>query len=124
MAVQLFRELLLTIAYEAKRQFGGYARGSGASYCEGYVRGLPCEDDSGVPSTPEQILNRALIQTRLITLQDEAREWLDRECGVALTMVSRSGRSHHDPLAAQSGFRDGKRQNIDKPGRVKRLEFK
>ncbi len=36
-AIALFRELLLTIATAAHLQFGGYARGSGASYAEGYA---------------------------------------------------------------------------------------
>lgn len=40
-AISLFQELLVTIAAAAKLQFGGYTRGSGASYAEGYVRGLP-----------------------------------------------------------------------------------
>lgn len=39
--IALFRELLLTIAAAAQLQYGGHVRGSGASYAEGYVAGLP-----------------------------------------------------------------------------------
>lgn len=43
--ISLFRELLITIAASAKLLYGGYSRGSGASYAEGYVQGLPRVSD-------------------------------------------------------------------------------
>jgi hypothetical protein len=39
--IELFREILMTIATAARLKYGGHSRGSGASYAEGYVKGLP-----------------------------------------------------------------------------------
>ncbi|QDV22145.1 DUF2786 domain-containing protein [Aureliella helgolandensis] len=120
--IALFRELLLTIATAAQLQFGGHSRGSGASYAEGYVEGLPRKavKDSQVPSSQQQ-QNSALIQARTLTLHTTALEWLALECNIRLTTVRRAGRSQRDPNAEKRGKRDGSTHEVTVPNAPKRL---
>lgn len=140
--VSLFRELLVTIAASARLRYGGYARGSGASYAEGYVQGLPRsgstaaddndhdhdgdasqaagrgpEDSSGGTTAAQQ----ALIQTRTIAVQSAALDWLASECNIRLRSTSGYGRSQHDEAAATQGRRDGAKQQVAAPGSPKRI---
>ncbi len=120
-SIALFREMLLTIATAAHLQYGSYVRGSGASYAEGYVLGLPCAGARS-PSDNEQVLSeRALIQTRTLTIHNAARKWLREECDVRLTTGSGSGRSLHDPNAASRGRQHGAQHNVNVPGAQKRI---
>ncbi len=115
--ISLFRELLLTITASACTQYGGYSRGSGASYAEGYVRGLPryqsatVGDDSTVSET-------ALIYARTLAVKRTARQWLKLECGMSLVSAGGSGRSQHDPEAADRGQQHGAKHDLrDASGR-------
>ncbi len=108
--IALFRELLLTITASAQLQYGSYARGSGASYAEGYVRGLPryqSTDDSQV-----EINETALIHARTLAVKQTARDWLKLECDVSIVMSSRSSRSQHDPDAADRGQQHGSKHDL------------
>ena len=102
----LFREMLITIATAARLKYGGHTRGSGASYAEGYVKGLPRRDqrkpDEGASSS-----EGALIHTRTLALHSAADEWLEMECSIRLHRCSSSGRGHFDASAHQAGKRDG-----------------
>jgi hypothetical protein len=102
----LFREMLITIATAARVKYGGHARGSGASYAEGYVRGLPrrvpCDvDDHALLS------EGALVHARSLAVHSAADAWLNVECGIRLYKFSSSGRGHFDPSAHRAGKRDG-----------------
>jgi hypothetical protein len=123
-AIQLFRELLLTIATAAKLKYGGYARGSGASYCEGYVRGLPRGGELDASTAGEVVSANALIQTRMLAMRKSATDWLSEECGISLRNVSSSGRYGYDPVAASHGKVDGASHKIEKPDAIKRIERK
>jgi Protein of unknown function (DUF2786) len=124
--VALFRELLLTIATAAHLRYRSYARGSGASYAEGYVAGLPCNntpiessDRSSVDDPP--VNSRALVANRTLALHEAALDWLALECNTKLVISSRAGRDHHDPNAAGRGRRDGASHSIDAPDSPKRI---
>jgi len=120
-AVQLFRELLVTIATSAKLQFGGYSRGSGASYAEGYVRGLPRD---GIPTEGAESIQAEsydLIQTKILSLKKSADAWLKEETGVSIVRTKGSGRSQHDSSAAALGKKHGATHEIQPPSRQKRL---
>jgi len=120
----LFRELLVTIAASAHLQYGGYSRGSGASYAEGYVRGLPRERDrvSEPGVTAEAVVSEtALIHARTLAMKRAARNWLALECEIELTMGSGAGRDGYDPQAAAHGRQDGAKHDLTAPGRPKRL---
>lgn len=121
-AIQLYRELLLTIAALAKQKYGGYTRGSGASYCEGYVAGLPREEAPAQAQSESSVVSATtLIQTRMLALKSSATQWLRDECEITLQSVSRTRRDQFDPYAASHGRVDGASHQIDKPNAVKRL---
>lgn len=135
-AIQLFRELLVTIATAAKLLYGGFSRGSGASYAEGYVRSLPKSDsvlaaavnqrsksagakdtDSKTSLSPEQ----ALILQRSLAVHKKSKDWLFEECGIRLVNASRRVRDFHDPAAESMGRKHGSEHRIDPPSGPKRL---
>ncbi len=124
-SITLYRELLLTIATSAQLQYGSYTRGSGASYAEGYVAGLPRastapqETERAVPAHTSS--NLALIQTRMLAMHDAARKWLGLECNVHLTSGSRRGRYQHDPNAETQGRAHGAKHDVKAPNSTKRI---
>lgn len=142
--IALFRELLVTIAASAKLQYGGYSRGSGASYAEGYVEGLPrvseleVGDSKSTGSSDEDIEGDGgkrcarvrqsqqlrLLENRNLTLKKSARRWLARECDIHLSSGGRSGRHSHDASAQNAGRKDGAKQSIAKHGRRKGIAFR
>mgnify|MGYP003338477124 FL=1 len=140
--VQLFRELLLTIATAAKLLWGGYARGSGASYAEGYVASLPKTnappDALGKsPAKPHsgnkakaasesdtqggEFSSIAIVRKRTMIVHERSREWLELECGVKLATTWRRGRDFRDPAAETMGRIHGAQHRIDPPSGPKRL---
>jgi hypothetical protein len=114
-AVSLFRELLLTIATSAKLQFGGHTRGSGASYAEGYVQGLPRWSTDEQPNSDRSTANHALIQSRTLSVHSAAVDWLNTECDLRLITTRYSGRCQHDEAAEKRGKRDGATQKVNVP---------
>ncbi len=120
-AVALFREMLLTIATSAYLQFRGYTRGSGASYAEGYVQGLPGSslDSSADPEC--ELSERALILSRTMVLKSAAEHWLEFECNVKLTTSYRTGRDQFDEVAANRGRLDGSKHEVVVPGAQLRI---
>jgi hypothetical protein len=122
--IALFRELLVTIAASAQLRYGGHTRGSGASYAEGYVRGLPRHQD-GESKTSQQVSTEyALIHTRVLAVRDAALDWLRLECGITLSTSRRSGRDQHDPNAAALGKKHGSTHDLAVPRGPKRIATK
>lgn len=125
--IALFRELLVTIATSATLQYGGYQRGSGASYCEGYVSGLPIPgqqpEETAMPiEKPDAPASAAgLIHTRTLALQEAAGDWLEVECEVKLVRSARTGRWQNDPAAKSRGKQHGASHDLNVPGARKRL---
>jgi hypothetical protein len=120
-AIALFRELLLTIASSAQLQFGGYSRGSGASYAEGYVEGLPRSNEPSPTDRREEVVERALIQHRTLSLQAAASQWLDHECNVQIKIRYSFGRDQYDGNAANRGRVDGSLHEIVVPKATLRI---
>jgi hypothetical protein len=132
--IALFRELLLTIASSATLQYGGYVRGSGASYAEGYVAGLPREatpqptpagetQPKQTPQAGAQSGQPGLIHARTLILKETAAQWLYQECGLRLVTTRRQGRYQHDPDAATRGKQHGATHKLDVPGSPRRLTY-
>lgn len=121
--ITLFREMVLTIAVAAKIRYGGYSRGSGASYAEGYVKGLPRAGDAAPSSADadKEVSQRALVHSRSMTLHNAARQWLASECDTRLVSTSRYGRAQHDPAAEGIGKIHGSKHEIAPTSRPKRL---
>lgn len=120
-ALALFRELLLTIATSAQLQYGSYTRGSGASYAEGYVRGLFRGENATPVADPAAISRGALMQCRELAMHGAANHWLANECHVYLTRSSSLGRTDHDTAAESRGKQHGAQHEIHTPGRPQRL---
>lgn len=126
----LFRELLLTIAASAHLQYGSYTRGSGASYAEGYVRGLPKHQAAQVApqdsseSTTNSASETALIQARMIAVKNAALQWLKLECGISLVNSRRPGRNQRDPAAEAKGKQHGAKHEVNAPTGPLRITFK
>lgn len=120
-ALALFRELLLTIATSAHLQFGGFTRGSGASYAEGYVQGLPTSSVEEKTSSEQIMSDLALIHSRTMTLQSAANQWLEYECNIKLSVTCRAGRDKFDEAAASRGRLHGSKHDIAVPGPQLRL---
>ncbi|MCC9656022.1 DUF2786 domain-containing protein [Rhodopirellula halodulae] len=121
--IALFRELLLTIATAAQLQYGGYSRGSGASYAEGYVRGMPKQLSEPAPETSaDHIFSQsALIHVRTLAVHQAALDWLRLECGISLVTTRGSGRGQHDPEAANRGKRHGSKHDLSSVAGRKRI---
>jgi hypothetical protein len=128
-AIALFRELLVTIAAAAKLQFGGHSRGSGASYAEGYVTGLPRPNSGSGVQTPNEsktgsaniVSERALIQLRKLAIHSAAKRWLNIECDLQLVSAGRSGRYSHDDAAERRGILHGSKHEVVVPNAPRRL---
>lgn len=114
-AVELYRELLVEIATLARLKYGGYAKGRGASYAEGFVAGL-MSILQGVDQPPAIIESSRALKARI---ERDAKEWLRVECGISLVKQSSSGRSGYDPGAAAVGRADGKTRNVTRPGQLR-----
>lgn len=121
--VEVYREMLLTIATAARLKYGGHSRGSGASYAEGYVSGLP-RAARMVDAGSEAAANRALVQNRMLAVQTQAREWLDKECGIRLSSHRVSGRGDFDAGAHRDGTRDGALHERPQPNTQKRISYR
>lgn len=118
--ILLFRELVMTIASASQLKYGGYARGSGASYAEGYVAGLPRQ------STPEaergeQEAASGLIRSRMLSAHKAARNWLREECHIYLASGSSTARNQYDGAAASVGRQDGAKHEISRPNQTRRI---
>lgn len=138
-AVQLFRELLLTIATSARLLYRGHARGSGASYAEGYVASLPksaqLSGGGGISPTPEgnvppsssqtsNATSLATIEQRKLIVREYAKDWLEIECGVKLARSYGKARNFHDPAAERLGRVHGASHKLDLPSGPKRIDHK
>lgn len=128
--ITLFRELLLTIAASAHLQYGGYTRGSGASYAEGYVRGLPkhqsgpVESDQSSEAKAKVAEETALIQARMLAVKNAALQWLKVECGIELTTTRGTGRNQRDPVAEAKGKQHGAKHEVAAPTGPRRITFR
>jgi hypothetical protein len=112
--------MLLTIAAAAFVKYGGHTRGSGASYAEGYVKGLPRRNQRESQET-SPMSEGALIYTRTLAIHSAADKWLDLECGIRLRHYRSSGRGHFDPSAHREGKRDGAKHEY--AGSLKRKQI-
>ncbi len=120
--IGLFQEMLLTIATAARLKYGGHSRGSGASYAEGYVAGLPRSQRPHKNDGQTPISQHALVHARSLAVQSAALEWLDVECGIRLvTSRASSGRYHFDWRAHRDGTVDGARHEPSTQHKQKRL---
>ncbi len=124
-AIEIFRELLLSIATSARLHYGGYSRGSGASYCEGYVENLPRHQwTAEAELAPVGNRSQALIPRRSLVARHEASRWLHLECGIKLVNIGSYGRSETDDDAKELGRIHGASHEVNAPNRPARIASK
>ncbi len=119
--ITLFKELLLTIATSAHLRFGGHSRGSGASYAEGYVQGLPRWNENSKSESQPDATKQTLIQHRQIAIHSAANQWLKIECDIELCTTTSHGRTQRDENARQVGRLHGSQHNVQAPNAPKRI---
>lgn len=120
--MDLFRELIVTIAAAAQVRFGGYSRGSGASYAEGYVKGLPRWSDRASEKRNDKSMHpsdeaQSLIAARSLIVHETARQWLASECGIQLVTSTKYARNERDFAAESLGKKHGASHEIKPPNR-------
>lgn len=123
-AIEIFRELILSIATQARLLYRGYARGSGSSYALGYACKLPRScDDPTLNTSEEAVVQNALVANRSLKVCSSATEWLERECDIKLRSFSTSDNSI-DHEAYSLGAIHGASHEVNAPNRPKRLSCK
>lgn len=116
--VDLFEEMILSIAASARlRGFGGFARGDGAKYCEGFVAGLREafeQNEAELRGTAEGREMIAVSERRSLALSAAASKWLWESEGIRLAKGSglRGGQGSDD--AYRSGVEDGRRTPVER----------
>jgi len=117
-SVDLFEEMIVSIAASARlRGFGGFARGDGAKYCEGFVAGLReafAQNESELRGTAEGREMIAVSRRRSLALSAAANKWLRESEGIRLARGSglQGGRGSYD--AYRSGVQDGRRTSVER----------
>ncbi len=111
-ALEMYRELHATITCQAIQQFGGYAKGRGASYAEGFVAGLPTMK---IPSE---------ARSRELSLYNrELNQWLKLETGIVVVRSTWYGRQHTCDSAKNLGKEHGSKQSVSR-SKTLRIEQK
>ena len=106
-AAALFSGLMGDIARDARNRFGGFYKGSGASFCEGFVSGLTQKYEVEAIKLESQVENTALIVQQdalIVAVKDRAKDWLSEEFNVNLKSGGRSpNRRNFDQGAYNTG---------------------
>lgn len=118
-AVAMYRELQATIRSSAKKNYGGYFRGDGAVYAEGFVMGLVQSYDETLrirKQTPEG--NALVVKSEALARKETmaANQWL-AEQGTRLKSATISGGSRTGSADAYGhGVSDGQNTNLGSYG--------
>lgn len=92
--VELFEEILIATATMAQMRWGGYARGAGGSYCQGFVSGLReanAKETKALQYAPDS-QTRALVlrsQANSLAIRNDGKRWLEKTTGYKLCGGSR-----------------------------------
>ncbi|MFN3189051.1 MAG: DUF2786 domain-containing protein [Aureliella sp.] len=106
---KLFVELLLTIKTLAIRHYGGFSRGNGGRYAEGFVISLLQTERKSKPTEPG-------VGVGIIEREKDLKihEWLWKECDIRLTTDRGSrGTTTGSESAFMYGCADGESQGVD-----------
>lgn len=124
-AVALFQELQDAVAMLAIAKWGGYARGDGAAYAEGFILALRSKHSAEVGRLKDSDPATAALIVRseetALALASRGREWLTKEHGIKLREVSAGGSSAGSAQARSEGHRDGSKYDVDRPAKLHKL---
>jgi hypothetical protein len=115
-AVALYQELQMVIISMAQYRWGGYARGDGAGYCEGFLNGLYLALNESKKDLDDQTkYYLELSNETSLALVDGGKDWLSKNHGVRLSKTSRrAGSRKASNEARNEGLKDGKNYDYDK----------
>ena len=126
-AAELYSELQTAIQAMGIMRFGGWAKGDGGAYCEGFVRGLDSAHRSAIKNlelSNEQTSALMVVSNeRQLAIHNGAKNWLSTECNVELvTSQGTRGASSGSHSARREGIMDGKKYNPNRPAGVKKIQ--
>lgn len=130
----LFRDMTLQIAHSGKKKFGGFARGDGRDYCNGFVHGImlanakttsldndsgtsDSEDniseasDSATPSERELAVRANQVNGMILA---KAKHWLQNSEGIQLRRSAGIGAGDSSSGAYGAGVVDGQSTKVSK----------
>lgn len=108
-AAAVFYRLSRDIVERSQRRYGSYARGDGASYCLGFVKGIHDSADKPEPTNSETAI---AIRKQSVILAG-AKNWLAEQGVRTRTQSRQASVNNHNAYA--SGVRDGRQ--AETPGR-------
>jgi len=125
-AARLYYELSEAIRAMAIVKYASWAKGDGAAYCQGFVRGLDDKlHDARIALEEGDSQTQALMvlsEDTQLALSDASKAWLTKTKGVKLVNGAAStGTRTGSSSAMRSGISDGKRYGVDKPTPNKKL---
>jgi len=122
--VEMFGEMIVSIAATAKlKGYGGFARGAGALYCQGFVAGMEeafVQQEQEAMRSPGGREMIELSKRRALAVSDAAYRWLADEEGIRLAAGARLAGGSGSAGAFRSGQRDGRQAPVRT--RQKRIE--
>lgn len=117
--VELYEELRDTICAMAQLLYGGWYKGDGAVYAQGFCSGLELARQKAIDA-----YKNSDDQTTALVLQDEkqqaivikrGKDWLKKEHGIQLRKGSRRSGASGDAAAFSNGQRDGRNHGAQRP---------
>ncbi len=125
-AAAMFEELRDAISTMAIIRWGGWARGDGAAYAEGFAVGIQASNSRAKQALANSdSATSALMlvsEKNQLAIRDKAKEWLTTTTGIKVNKgrsrsFSRSGSSE----ARNEGRRDGSNYDVSRPGARSRI---
>ena len=120
LAAETYEELVATIATMAKLKFGGWYRGDGAMYAEGFVQGLNQQIAKADEEAMKTETGTALVvrsQELIEAKKAEGSRWLEDVCKIKLRAGSRrTGSTTGSFDALKAGRADGRNANLNGVG--------
>ena len=123
---ELYNELQQAIQTMGIVRFGGWAKGDGGAYCEGFVEGLESAREKAMQQLEQGDEQTAalmvLSEKTQLAIQSASKNWLSTECGVNLVKGSGLGGSQSGSGQARGeGRADGKKYNPNRPSGTKKI---
>ena len=113
--------MTLQIAHSGKKKFGGFARGDGRDYCNGFVHGImlanaktkttSLDNDSATPSERELTVRANAVNGIILS---KAKLWLQNSEGIRLRRSSGIGIGDSSSGAYGAGVADGQSTKVSK----------
>lgn len=123
-AVAMFEELRDAISMMAIIRWGGWARGDGAAYAEGFASGLSDSNkrakETLMHSDQQTHALMLVSEKHQLAIRDRSLDWLKKTTGIKLKTVRRAGSNGSDN-ARSEGRSDGSNYDVNRRGAAARI---